>query len=191
LKRATETNVSTISATSKTRLVIALSLLLLAAGSPASAGPFDSPLPLLAVGTTARVIGFVPGVIKNNNIETVLMCSSLEPVGATKVHVGFEIFDAIAGPGPLNKVAVGFSDGAATLSETAPFARTATITTGATVVFHEDDVITGLPVNVKHGIGRIVSTSKRIACNAFATDQTGVTDEVIPLKVILRGQHGD
>jgi len=182
---------SDIATTSNIRLIVAVSLLLLTAGSSAAAGPFDSPLPLLAVGKTTRVFGFVPGVIKNNNVETVLMCSSLEPVGTTKVHIGFEVFDAIAGVGPLNNVAVGVSDGAATLSETAPFARTATITTGATVVFHEDDVITGLPINIKHGIGRIVSTSKRIACNAFATDQTASTDEVIPLKVILRGQHGD
>ena len=59
------------------------------------------------------------------------------------------------------------------------------------MVFHEDEVIVGLPINVKNGIGRIVSTSKRIACNAFATDQTGLTDVVLPLRVILRGQKGD
>lgn len=145
-------------------LVIAGTFSLAGAGS-SLAGVVDSPLPVLQTGARTHHVFTVPGVIKNNNIETVFSCTSLEKSGTIVVAV--EVFGALGGA-PLNDASTPTGDGAETLQ----VGETATITTGATVAFHEDEIIDSLgPASVRNGSARIVSTSKRIACSAFIADE--------------------
>jgi hypothetical protein len=149
----------------------------------AAAGLVDSPAPNLD-GQPARVLYYVPGVTKNNGIETVFICTSLDG-GAGTITVGVEVFDPNSGSA-LNNVGAG--DGA----ESIPAGGTVTIATGTTLGFHEDEAMMGLPPNVKGGSARILSTSKRLACEAFLVEEVGSPPALIaPLKVISRKQNGD
>jgi hypothetical protein len=137
----------------------------LLAASSALGGVVDSPLPVLQVGKPTQHVFTVPGVIKNNNIETIFSCTSLEKSGSIVVAV--EVFGALGGS-PLNDASTPSLDGAETLQP----GETATITTGATVGFHEDEIVDSLlPASVRNGSARIVSTSKRIACSAYLADE--------------------
>jgi len=69
---------------------IALALLVVAFSRPAAAGPGDTPLPTFADGKPAQAVYLALGVIRNNNLETDVVCTSLE---ATPVDIGFQAFD--------------------------------------------------------------------------------------------------
>jgi hypothetical protein len=166
----------------------ALVLVVMAAVS-ATAGVIDSPLPNLQSGQITRHVFTVPGVMKNNNLETEFVCTSLETT--LSVRIGVEIFGA-AGGSPLNNVNEGFGDGAQDIGP----GGTLTIGTGNTLGIHEDEVITptALPAgSVKNGSARILATSTKIVCNAFLTDDTSDPPvSMVPLKTIAkRRQNGD
>jgi hypothetical protein len=55
---------------------------------------------------------------------------------------------------------------------------TITIGTDNTEVLSEDEVIVGLPGNIRGGSARVVSTSKRIICSAVVVDETYSNDMV-------------
>ena len=69
---------------------IVLTLLLLSLGRPAAAGLGDTPLPTFADGTPAQAVYTALGVIKNNNLETDFVCTSLD---SAPVDVGIQVFD--------------------------------------------------------------------------------------------------
>ncbi len=147
----------------------------------AEAGVVDSPLPNLQTGAVTRHVFTVPGVVKNNHLETEFICTSLETT--TSVRVGVEVF-AAGGGAPLNNVAEGVGDGAADVLPGA----TVTVGTGNTVGIHEDNVISGLGAGtVKNGSARVVSTSSRITCTVFVADELGDPPaSMVGLKVIVK-----
>ena len=65
-------------------------ILLLGLSRAAAAGPANSPLPTFADGAPAQAVYAALGVIRNNNLETDVACTSFE---ATPVDIGFEVFD--------------------------------------------------------------------------------------------------
>jgi len=69
---------------------IVLTLLLLSLGRPAAAGLGDTPLPTFADGKPAQAVYTALGVIKNNNLETDFVCTSLDSV---PVDVAIQVFD--------------------------------------------------------------------------------------------------
>ncbi len=132
---------------------------------PAMAGVVDSPLPVLQAGASTQHVFTIPGVIKNNNLETMIICTSLDPLAS--IVLGVEVFAAAGGP-PLNIVSTPSLDGAESVGP----GGTATITTGSLAGFHEDEIIDVLaPASLKNGSARVVSTSKKIACSAFVVDE--------------------
>jgi len=152
--------------------------------SASTAGVIDSPIPALPGAPKSLTVFYVPGVVKNNNLETAFACTSLERSGF--VVIGIEVF---ASPGcpPLNDVTTG--DGVETLG----LGETATIATGATVAIHEDEVIDTLgPASVKNGSARILSSSKKIACSVFVLDELNdPPSSMVGLSVISKKQRGD
>jgi len=151
----------------------------LALGTPVLAGVVDSPIPNLKTGSTARHVFTVPGVMKNNNLETEFICTNLDSVS---VRVGIEIFGALGGP-PLNDVSEGTGDGAMDIAAGA----TASIGTGNTPAIHEDEIITLGAGTVKNGSARILATSTRITCSVFLTDDLNDPPaSMVSLKVILK-----
>src|SRR2546422_6573576 len=72
----------------------ALMLLLLGLSRPAAAGPGDTPLPTFADGKPAQAVYVALGVIKNNNLETDVVCTSLD---GSPVDIGFQVFDETGG----------------------------------------------------------------------------------------------
>lgn len=150
----------------------------------AVAGPGDSPVPSISGSAATRVLFLVPGVIKNNGIETAIMCTSLDTTPAT---LAFEVF-APEGGAPLNNVATPTLNGTLPL----PVGATVTISTGSSVGLHEDLAITGL-TNVKNGAARILSTSTRVVCTAILVEKLGTTPNTIAtLKIFARRkQNGD
>src|SRR5262245_4929940 len=87
------------------------SAILALAPSWATAGPGDSAVPSISNSQATRVMFMIPGVIKNNGLESAFMCTSLEQVDTT---FAVEIFDPATGA-VLNNVAVGTANGALTL----------------------------------------------------------------------------
>lgn len=151
---------------------------------PALAGVVDSPVPSISASAATRVMFIVPGIIKNNGIETAIMCTSLDNSAAT---VAVEVF-APEGGAALNNVATGTGNGALPVVP----GETVTISTGTSVGLHEDLAIDGL-ANVKNGSARILSTSTRILCTGLLVEKLGSTPNTIaPLKVFARRkQNGD
>ena len=138
-------------------LAVALGLV-----APARAGITDTPLPTFSDGHAAQVVALVPGVIKNDQIETDVICTNL---ASAAVDIGFEVFSQAGVRG--NRVSTG--NGA--ILAVGP-GRTVTIATGGTAVLHEDAAITlEAPVTeLANGSGRVVATDIRLACNAFTVD---------------------
>lgn len=161
-------------------LVIAAAL----ATAPALAGPADSPVPSISGSASTRLLFIVPGVIKNNGLETAFMCTSLELIDTT---VAVEVF-APEGGGALNNVSSAVGNGTITL----PAGGTVTISTGTSIGLHEDLTISGL-VNVKNGAARILGTSTRVLCTAMLVEKSGATPATVStLKVFARRkQNGD
>lgn len=173
----------------RTSATLGALFLVATAAASVRAGVIDSPLPNLQTGQVTRHVFTVPGVMKNNNLETEFICTSLETLST--IRIGVEIFSA-AGGAPLNDVNEGVGDGAQDIGP----GGTLSIGTGNTLGIHEDEVIsiTALPAgSVKNGSARIVATSTKIACNAFLTDDTSDPPvSMMPLKVIAkRRQNGD
>lgn len=156
----------------------------LAAAGAAQAGPGDSPVPSISGTASTRVLFIVPGVIKNNGIETAFMCTSLDTIDTT---VAVEVFSPEGGAA-LNNVSSGVANGTIAL----PAGATVTISTGTSVGLHEDLPITGL-MNVKNGSARVLSTTSRLLCTAILVEKSGVTPGTISaLKVFARrNQNGD
>lgn len=159
-------------------------VLALPAAGPALAGPADSAVPSISVSAATRVLYTVPGVIKNNGLESAIMCTNMD---TTDVTVALEVF-APEGGAALNNVASAVGNGAITL----PIGATGTISTGTSVGLHEDEPITGL-ANVKNGSGRILATSTRVLCTGILVEKLGSTPNTIAtLKIFAqRRQNGD
>jgi len=148
------------------RIGIALLLSTLGYAGPAAAGPTDTPLPTFSDGRPAVSVYIAPGVIKNNNLETDFVCTNLDAVA---VDIGLEVFDetgalrnsVAGGSGAFLNVGVGM---------------TVTVATAGTAELHEDQTLAlntagnGLP-NLRNGSGRVVATSKNIACTAVVADK--------------------
>ncbi len=138
-------------------LVLALTLTF---GSWVQAGPTNTPLPTFSDASPALHVYTAVGVIKNNDLETVFICTNLDTV---TVHLGVEVFDkdgvlansVNAGNGAILNVPVG---------------ATRTIATSGTALLTEDALITLLP-NLRNGSGRVVATSKTISCSALLLDE--------------------
>ena len=143
-------------------------LLLGLAGSPAPAraGLADTPLPTFSDGRAAELAGTLAGVIKNNNVETAVVCTNL---ASAALDVGLEVFDET---GALrNAVAAG--NGA--ILNVAPGA-TVTLGTGPVAVLHEDRTLTLNTAgsgtnNLRNGSGRVVASGAPLGCAAFAVDR--------------------
>src|SRR5438132_14055952 len=138
----------------------------LASISPAYAGPTDTPLPTFSDGKPAVAVYTAVGVIKGSHLETDFVCTNLDPVA---VDIGLEVFDetgalrnsVVAGSGAFLNVGVG---------------KTVTVGTAGTAVLHEDQTLAlntaGSGVGLlRNGSGRVVATSKSIACNAIVADK--------------------
>jgi hypothetical protein len=134
-------------------------------------------------GQSAKVVYYVNGVTKNNGMETEFVCTSLDSSGT--YHIGVEIYDE-TGAAAFNNVSAG--DG----EEIVAAGGTLTIGTGNTAGFHETEVITAMPLNLRGGSARIVSTSRRLFCQAFLVEELASPPAAfMPLKVIGRKQNGD
>ena len=134
-------------------LVLILSL----APTAALPGIADSPLPILSGGATTFHLYSVPGVIAGaGGLGTYFSCTSTD---TATMQVGVELFFS-AGGAPAN-------DAVATSLSVSP---------GATVMFGTS-AAAGLSINsslgggfMSKGSGRILATSKKLACTAFLAD---------------------
>lgn len=149
---------------------------------PALAGIAD-PVPATLNGDVpVRHLYSVPGVVKANGLETTFMCTSAET--SNTVKIGVELFDRNGGAA-LNDVTSG--NGTGSLSP----GGSATISTGLLGGFHSEVVIVGLPV-ISFGSARILSTSRKVICNAIVLDGSGEPSSMTSLKVVKRvRQIGD
>ncbi len=146
-----------------------LLVLALTFGTWVQAGPSNTPLPTFSDTSPARHVYTAVGVIKNNDLETVFICTNLDTVA---VHLGVEVFDkegvlansVNAGNGAILNVPVG---------------ATRTIGTSGTVVLSDDHQIALLP-NLRNGSGRVLATSKTISCSALLVDEVhGIVDPLL------------
>lgn len=143
------------------------------AGMPWSArgGVSDTPLPSFSDGKPALLAAVIPTVVKNNNVETAVICTNLAPA---VVNVGLEVFDDTG----ARRNAFVAAPPAVASGEFLNVARgqTVTVSTGATVVLHEDQTLTlntaGTGANsLQNGSGRVVATNVRLDCVALAVDK--------------------
>lgn len=146
---------------------IALLLWLTVGGwGTAQAGPADTPLPTFSDAKPAVSAYVATGVIKNNNLETVFVCTNLD---SGPLDIGVEVFDETGAP----RNAINADNGA--ILDVGPGA-TVTIATGATAVLHEDGLIaldaTGSGMNnLRNGSGRVVATAQSVSCTAMVADK--------------------
>ena len=133
---------------------------------PATAGPTDTPFPTFSDGRPAVSVYIAAGVIKNNNLETDVVCTNVDTVA---VDIGLEVFDET---GALrNSIAAG--SGA---SLNVGVGKTVTVGTAGTAELHEDQVITlngagNATTVLRNGSGRVVATSRNIICTAVVVDK--------------------
>src|SRR5262249_37911326 len=127
--------------------------------APVRGGVGNTPLPTFADGQPAQLVAVLPTVVKDNELRTYVMCNNF---GTTPVDVGVEVFDQSGVRG--NTIAAG---NGALLG--VPSGATVTFSTGATAVFHEEQVITlELPVTVLgQGSGRVVATALQLRLRAY------------------------
>lgn len=128
------------------------------ATGPGPGPTLPNPLPQFSDGKGSVHIMTVPGALKRDQLQTEIMCSSLDSV---PVDIGAEIFaadgtllnDINADVGAVLNVAPG---------------QTVTIGTSATLAFLESTVI---PLNNGlQGAARIVASSSDVRCNVFTVD---------------------
>jgi hypothetical protein len=167
-----------------TKGIIPAAVLTVALAGVASAGVVDSPVPSISGLGSTRVLYIVPGVIKNNGLETAFMCTSLDSAVAA---VAVEVF-APEGGGALNDTSTGTANGTLSIVP----GETVTISTGTSVGLHEDTSIVNLG-NVKNGSARVLATSTRLVCTAILVEKSGTTPATVAaLKVFARRkQNGD
>src|SRR2546425_5362459 len=132
------------------RALVALLVVVAAGGASVRAGVQDTPLPTFSDGKAAQLAALIPGAIKDNNVETVVICTNLAPA---PLDVGLEVFDET---GALrNSIAAG--DGA--FLNVAP-GVTGTVGTGPVAALHEDQTLTLNTAgsgtnNLRNGSGRV------------------------------------
>lgn len=141
-------------------LAVAGGLALLA--STAAGGLDGTPLPTFGDGKPAVLAASIPMVVKNNDLETAVICTNLGP---DPIDVGVEVFDQQGSLG--NSIATG--NGAAL---DVSVGATVTVATGSTALLHENVIISlEAPVtSLRHGAARVVATSTQVACVAFLVD---------------------
>src|SRR5437870_1367016 len=72
------------------RALVALLVVVAAGGASVRAGVQDTPLPTFSDGQAAQLAALIPGAIKDNNVETVVICTNL---ALAPLDVGLEVFD--------------------------------------------------------------------------------------------------
>ena len=144
----------------KTLIGVSLLALALTHAPGAQAGPEDTPLPTFSDGSSAVHVYTAVGVIKNNNIESVFICTNLD---TGPIHIGVEVFDKTGALG--NSIAAGNGE-----FLNVGVGATVTIGTSLTAVLTEDQRIVGLS-NLRNGSGRIVATTNNISCTAMLVDE--------------------
>ena len=132
------------------------------------AGPSDTPLPTFTGGAASVAVYYVFGVVKNNNLETDFVCTN---ISSGPQNIGFQVFDQT---GALRNdwIPAGFNGEFLSVA----VGQTVTLGTAGTAIMHEDQTLTlnglGTGVNqLRNGSGRIVATSKNIACTASLVDK--------------------
>ena len=135
----------------------------------AGAGPLNTALVPFTDGKTGRNVWLVPGVVKHNNMSTDIRCTSLESPGIN-IDIGVEVFDHDGTQ--LNAIDGSIAPAGSPCPTGAilgvPAGNTVTIGLTGTAQLHEDCKIT--VGTVEQGSARIVSTSTKISCDAFALD---------------------
>ena len=146
----------------------------------AQAGPTDTPLPTFSNGGAAVHVYTAVGVIKNNNLETIFICTNLD---TGPRNVGVETFDkngalanSIDVPPPPVGPCVSPTGGCGGEFLNLAVGATATIGTSGTAVLTEDVTILGLPT-LNNGSGRVVATTKKIACTAMLVDEVHAIED--------------
>jgi hypothetical protein len=119
--------------------------------TPSLGGVVDTPIPA----PFTQHVFTVPGLPNVAGLEAFISCTNLDAVSVT---VGVELFDAVGGVG---------NDAAATSLTLMP-GQTLAFGTGFALNFTVDSVIGGL-ISSKYS-ARVLSTSKKIGCNAFVMD---------------------
>lgn len=129
----------------------------------AGAGINNTPLPTFSDGKPARLAYALPALVKVDNLETVVFCTSFSN---SPMDIGFEVFDEA---GRLandisvgNGSDVGFQPGA-----------TITFATGDIAVLQENRVISLTPpvsAPIAKGSGRIVVAGGSVFCTAYVID---------------------
>ena len=61
------------------RALVALLVVVAAGEASVRAGVQDTPLPTFSDGQAAQLAALIPGAIKDNNVETVVICTNLAP----------------------------------------------------------------------------------------------------------------
>ncbi len=115
-------------------------------------------LPRFADDKLATYSAIVPGIVKRGRVEMDFFCTSL---AAAPIDLGVEI----VGPDGTVHNSIGSGNGA--LLNVASGA-TVTLATTGTAAFLETTTIN--TAGVAQGVGRIVSTSGQVVCNAMVTD---------------------
>ena len=146
--------------------LVAVALALTISARVTSAGIADSPLPVLSAGATTLHLYSVPGVINGGNISTFFLCTSTD---TAPQQVAVEVFP-YPGGAPCN-------DAAAESFNVLPGA-TARFGTGGP----SNDILGGLGLSstiacglsANGGSARILSTSKKLVCTAFAGDRFNI-----------------
>jgi hypothetical protein len=135
------------------------SLFFLSLATAAHSGPTDTALPAFSDGKSALHVYTAVGVVKNNRLETVFVCSNF---GDSAVNIGLEIFDKTGVP----VSSIPADEG---VSLDVPVGATTTIATGATALLTEDVVLMALPT-IANGSARIVASAKSVSCTAWLLD---------------------
>lgn len=140
---------------------IMLTVLVCCAGS-VHAGPTDTPLPTFSDASAAVHVYTAVGVVKNNDVETVFVCTNLDTV---PVNIGVEVFDQA---GALGNPDLATLDNGAILN--VAVGSTVTIATSGTALLTEDLAITALP-QLRNGSGRVIASTKNVSCTAMLLDE--------------------
>src|SRR3989441_1235185 len=72
------------------RALMALLVVVVVGGASVRAGVQDTPLPTFSNGQAAQLAALIRGAIKDNNVETVVICTNLT---LAPLDVGLEVFD--------------------------------------------------------------------------------------------------
>src|SRR3989441_3484182 len=148
------------------RALVALLVVVAAGGASVRAGVQDTPLPTFSDGQAAQLAALIPGAIKDNNVETVVICTNLT---LAPLDVGLEVSDET---GAL-RTSIAAGDGA--FLNVAP-GVTVTVGTGPVAALHENQTLTLNTAgsgtnNLRNGSGRVVASGAPLGCIALAVDR--------------------